>query len=129
MRQIKFRAWDKKENKMYHNVGVVGSFIILEHEQSGYDFYEIDLNLYDNMTDDYHIMQYTGLRDRNGIEIYEGDIVIGLRRIYDDYFHEKVTYLNGCYMFGGFNAHEYFNKHQQIEVIGNVYDNPDLLND
>lgn len=74
-------------------------------------------------------MQYTGLNDKNDKEIYEGDIVQGRYRGYEmQNVPQKVTFLNGCFMFGNWNAHEYFNRHQEIEVIGNIYENLELLN-
>ncbi|MGY6720063.1 YopX family protein [Bacillus licheniformis] len=84
-------------------------------------------------SDEYELISrdlYTGLKDNTGREIYEGDIVQGSHRYQRDdeiiLIEQQVHYLNGCYMFGN-NAHEYFNKHRIIEVIGNIYENPDLL--
>ncbi|MEC1037613.1 YopX family protein [Bacillus licheniformis] len=85
-------------------------------------------------SDEYELISrdlYTGLKDNTGREIYEGDIVQGSHRYQRDdeiiLIEQQVHYLNGCYMFGNWNAHEYFNKHRIIEVIGNIYENPDLL--
>lgn len=79
--------------------------------------------------------QFTGLRDKNGKEIYEGDIVHGTTR----YFIKEQT---GIVCFGGmsFNFHNddgWFytvTNHNieslpEIEVIGNIHENPELLND
>lgn len=71
--------------------------------------------------------QYTGLKDENGRGIYDGDIIKGLNRLWGVVVVENVHYWNGCYMFGNYNAHEFLNKHQHIEVIGNIYENKNLL--
>ncbi|MEK5328712.1 YopX family protein [Bacillus sp. FSL W8-0006] len=74
---------------------------------------------------------FTGLKDSEGVEIYEGDVVQGAPRYQREdeiiLIEQKVSFLKGCYMFGNWNAHEYFNKHQHIEVVGNIYEDPDLL--
>lgn len=79
---------------------------------------------------DVEVMQFTGLKDKNGREIYGGDVVKGYNRVFENVsYRYEVAFLNGCYMFGNWNAHEYFNKHQEMEVIGNIYENPELLGD
>ena len=73
-REIKFRAWDKKEKKMYYvdeliwfNDGRDLTRVVCGCEVRNYRYLQ--------MPDDVELMQFTGLHDKNGKEIYEGDIL------------------------------------------------------
>ena len=89
--------------------------------------------------------QYTGLHDKNGKEIYEGDIVIGSEKEsgfppYDSTKPRVVEFRNGCWCFDagrydddwirfGFwtASNEGKTRLKQLEIIGNIYENPELL--
>jgi hypothetical protein len=107
------------------------------HHQTYYSSWE-----YEQLcSKDIELLEYTGLHDRivrkdgsKAKEIYRCDIIKALNRNYDcednkgKYFQLfEVTYLNGCYMFGNWNAHEFFNKFIYIEDLGSKFENPKLL--
>lgn len=106
MREIKFRAWDKE----FSNIVQVVNF-------SGFP-----------SDSRYEYMQYTGLKDKNGKEIYDGDLiqltsVTGADRgIYTVALEE---YLGDEYMEYGYCWYNYLPS--GVEVIGNIYENPELL--
>jgi len=108
MREIKFRAWDKEVKKIIKPEDIIG----LEGETSK--------NLYQS----WELMQFTGLTDKNGVEIYEGDIVQMPNWAYPTeviFFKEKCRFC--CQLRGGVND---YIPHHSI-VIGNIYENKDLL--
>lgn len=83
-----------------------------------------------NSMERYNLMQYTGLKDKNGREIYEGDIV----RIGDELVEEVKWIAEGDWLADkqpmvGFVSHGTIYKGSPVEVIGNIYENPELLND
>jgi len=107
MREIKFRAWDKIGKQ-----GMLGWSKIIE---TG-----IELFFKDNFG--FELMQFTGLKDKQGKEIYEGDIVKQEDTINEVYFHK------GAFKIGStiWNP-DYLQYPEGVEVIGNIYETPELL--
>ena len=93
-----------------------------------------DIDYIEN-TDDVVIMQYTGLKNKNEKEIYEGDIIKGFigKSIINPcviVFQDRTFVLSDINN-EQFNGHRIFGHHDdknQIEVIGNIYENPELIN-
>ncbi|QSF42682.1 YopX family protein [Paenibacillus tianjinensis] len=123
-REIKFRAWLKNEKRMLDKVALTwpGSEMIIQWYDSLEDYYAGALS--DCSERDAEVMQYTGLNDRNGQEIYEGDIVkhaVG--------WFGKVQYFEGTFEIEARHQSWPINctRSGKIEVVGNICDNPELL--
>lgn len=78
--------------------------------------------------DGYELMQFTGLHDKNGKEIYEGDIVRH-RFEYEEYKNYKIVYRDAAFFADGVIPPHYFTlgKNNGFEIIGNICQNPELL--
>ena len=130
MREIKFRAWERCEKEMSEWTDLITA---------------IDLGYLLDDPEDFEIMQYTGLKDNSGVEIYEGDIVRyktelkspfdGRTKLKVDSIH-TVVFLEGAFMTQHINGNSGFHELRykadssdgsNLEIIGNIYENPELL--
>ena len=129
-REIKFRIWDIENKKMLKvqeldfEPTFYGGRIAIRPDQYN-DYFD---------TEDMILMQYTGLHDKNGQEIYEGDIVycqtkFGKAKAIIKFIDGKfVAYWNSALTHPE-NGHHIacYEINKRFEVIGNEYDNPELL--
>lgn len=118
----KFRAWLKKEQKMDNYIDHISW---LEDE-----LYCIgDGITYMVLAEDLVLMQSTGLKDKNGKEIFEGDIVKMAKDVYSEpTYYEVVRHRGGAYRLES-KQHgcELWLRHTDCEVVGNIYENRELL--
>lgn len=121
MREIKFRAWHKEKKIMGEVLG-----IDILHKEIFFSNEDVDCYEHTDFKD-VELMQYTGLKDKNNKEIYEGDIVTlhnsrykvifkteGARFVLrNDEFELEITFIN--------------NNNERMEIVGNIYENSELL--
>ena len=126
-REIKFRAWDIGSEKMINNPSI--SFLSGWLGENGDKCFD-DVNcVFENSNGRLNWMQYTGLKDKLGNEIYEGDIVTyGFKSLkYDNGpFTGKIFFDEYMFLVDGDNENEEWhsiNRISDVEVIGNIYQN------
>jgi uncharacterized phage protein (TIGR01671 family) len=133
MKNIKFRAWEDTEKKMYY----IDLLSYMSHQEDVQDD-EMPFNARIN-----GLMQFTGLQDKNGKEIYEGDIL----RFENDHlirygevkwnenlcrFYQEVTLkFKGTANHKKPTAKIFHNamtkKYENMEIVGNIYENPEII--
>ncbi|MEZ7593417.1 YopX family protein [Streptococcus sp. 27098_8_76] len=123
----KFRAWDTTNKEMFKDTFSItesGQVVVVEQEDV---MCPPDYVFVDNLV----IMQSTGLKDKNGKEIFEGDIVKMAKDVYSEpTYYEVVRHRGGAYRLES-KQHgcELWLRHTDCEVVGNIYENPELLED
>lgn len=132
MRWLKLRAWfpEKQEMKLVamHNVYEGNTTYLYLSPMPMSDYETIEL------------MQYTGLKDKNGREVYDGDIVNAWSQVYKGRFEVKWRQEgSSCWiLYPAWKNNEFWKIHgtlhedgqfydKGLEVIGNIYENPELL--
>lgn len=119
MREIKFRAWIPTEKRIAAVTDIDFEIGIVAVE-------EVGLEQYNFLADSNVVLeQYTGLKDVNGVEIYEGDIVKVFHNSID-----TVVFRRGCFGLDANYSHPFTplcNLDGSMEVIGSIHQNPELL--
>lgn len=122
----KFRAWDKHGQKMFSE----DELIIWNNNVYANDSEKLSCDHLKGWSiDEQYLMQSTGLRDKNGKEIFEGDVVKMAKNVYSEpTYYEVVRHLGGAYRLKS-KQHgcELWLRHTDCEIAGNIYENPELL--
>lgn len=125
-RELEFRAWDKSGKRMLNKIGVHPTMLCLN---DGYSPEQDGAFTISPEFSNYIIEQYTGLKDKNGVKIFESDIL-------DEKFKVKVVFFHGGWHVKGKHV-----KHKPLydwllqrikagcpsAIIGNIHENPELL--
>jgi hypothetical protein len=136
----KYKIWDNKLNRWVHDdydlddldLKIKPNGDLVAHDQKGRESGAVN--------DEHDIVWFTGLKDKNGKEIYEGDILHMFDTTGDPYFNNLVEWVSGAFgyysnkikpwkQFHSFANHNYIACPiiEDAEVIGNIHEHPELL--
>lgn len=118
----RFRAWDKEFKEMVQVDALVFDEQIIKATYKNGNVVKEDLK-------NYVLMQSTGLKDKNGKEIFEGDVVKMAKNVYSEpTYYEVVIHRGGAYRLES-KQHgcELWLRYTDCEIAGDIYKNPELL--
>jgi uncharacterized phage protein (TIGR01671 family) len=133
-RELKFRAWDKYTSKMLEQKGISGSNSYISFLDFYYDNSE-DRN-FGSVINDLILMQFTGIHDKNGKEIFEGDLLqydgynfrlINKEKIYQIRYDDNLAQYYAYNLENSFDTFLVVRAWKESKIIGNIYENPELL--
>lgn len=121
MKKIDFKAWDTKR-KMFTNFMIVDNMFKFMDKVTG-------AWIRDDEQKRFKLLQYTGLKDKNGVKIFEGDVLFhplqGRRKVFYPYSETVASY--GLRDIDNEFGSTLQDSHAVWEVIGNIHDNPELI--
>jgi uncharacterized phage protein (TIGR01671 family) len=126
MREIKFRAWSASSKTMrpLTQITFTGGGTWSVEKGTG-----VSIEFQPNI----EVLQYTGLKDKNGKEIYEGDVILDTSLfggIFEIAWADAYSGAQWCQVKSDGTINDFYgglSRSEDIEVIGNIYENPDLI--
>lgn len=126
---LRFRAWSKEREEMINDcdLSITSDGSVLAGDLN----YDEESGMLADVTDNVVIMISTGLKDKNGIEIYEGDIIQHSEKPNPcfSYTFKVIQARTGEWRLDNFRCGTVlaFSNQDELEVLGNIYENPELL--
>ena len=124
MKEFKMKAWLKKEKKMVAIIGIDFNYEYIRYTEDGNLFNE---NYKTAAFKDIELLQFTGLKDNGGQELYEADVIKFNDGIDDIYGLISYDDEDGTYRVSYENITEHLSDREgDFEIVGNIFENPDL---
>ena len=125
MREIKFRAWNESAKRHSKPFGISATVLNYTDDDG--------LGVMKSLTTE-TIEQYTGLKDKNGVDVYEGDVLKAWHHEHEMFEENAVTFENGTFSIGRYwkdGSHDWHSMEQydsfELEIIGNIHQNKDKI--